>query len=352
MWPRTKQNWDDAYTVISPQITADGNHEWPFDPSFPVDVRLFRFGGRNRIRMNRHDYSELLFLLSGELVWQIQERRIVQKAGELIVIGSTLYHRPCGSQALRERAVVLYFLPELIQHGDVTGDAAEYLMPFRIQDAKFPHVIAARTGLPSRAFELMKLIHAELPSITNRSRLSVKTYLKMILIALVNYYSDYQSTHEVFARRQASIQRLQPVFELLENRFHEIISIEDAADAVRMSKSHFRRFFKQVTGESFITYVNHFRIAKAQHLLASTDKSILEISQDVGFCDQSYFGLAFRRLVHVTPLQYRKTLRTSLDTGSFRDGAQAATLAVQRPSEQRSGGRLQGTRAAGLLPLP
>lgn len=306
VWLRTKRNWEDGYTVISPQITADGNHQWPFELSFPIDVRFFRFGGRNRIRMNRHDYSELLYLLSGELAWQIQERQIVQKEGDLIVIGSALYHRPWASQERYVKAVVLYFLPELIEHGDASGEAAEYLMPFRIQDAGFPHVVPARTGLPVQALELMKLIHAELPAIANRSRLSVKTYLKMILVSLMNHYSDYQRTHEVFERRQASIRRLQPIFDLLETRFHETMTIENAAEVVGMSQSHFRRFFKQVTGQSFVTYVNHFRIAKAQHLLATTEKSVLEISQDVGFCDQSYFGLVFRRLVHIAPLQYRK----------------------------------------------
>jgi len=313
MWLVTKQDWEDASAVINPQITADGNHVWPFDPSLPIDVRFFRFGGPSRIPMNRHDYLELLFLVSGELGWQMQERQVVQKKGELIVIGSTLYHRPWGSQAPRERAVVLYFLPELVQRGDLTGDAAEYLMPFCIQDAGFAHIIPARTGLPSRTLELMKLIHAELPAITTRAQLCAKTYLKMVLLSLVNYYSDYQGSREALARRQKSIRRLQPAFLLLEKHCSEIISIHDAAKTVGMSAAHFRRLFKQVTGQSFIAYVNHFRIGRAQQLLASSDKSILDISQETGFCDQSYFGFVFRQLVHMTPLQYRRANHASLD---------------------------------------
>jgi AraC-like DNA-binding protein len=349
MWPEIKRNWDDAYAVINPQITADGNHQWPFDPSFPIDVRFFRFGGRNRIRMNRHDYAELLFLYSGELTWQIQERQIKQKEGELIVIGSTLYHRPWGSQTGRENAVVLYFLPELIQHGDVTGEAAEYLMPFHIQDATFPHVIPARTRLPSEILNLMKRIYAELPAFTNHSRLSVKTYLKMILISLVNYYSNYQSTQQVFARRQMWIQRLQPLFQLLETHFHESISIQDAADTVGMSSSHFRRLFKQVTGQPFTAYLNHFRIAKAQQLLTSTDKSILDISQETGFCDQSYFGLVFRQLVHMTPLQYRKTFRGSVNVPFYQNGQQQRPPIARRSVDLTRSARWPGKHPTGPL---
>jgi AraC-like DNA-binding protein len=66
------------------------------------------------------------------------------------------------------------------------------------------------------------------------------------------------------------------------------------------------RLFKQVTGQPFVNYLNHFRIAKAQALLATTDLSVAEVSQEVGFCDQSYFGLIFRKLAQVTPLQYKR----------------------------------------------
>jgi AraC-like DNA-binding protein len=66
------------------------------------------------------------------------------------------------------------------------------------------------------------------------------------------------------------------------------------------------RFFKQVTGQSFINYLTHFRVAKAEELLAHTDCAIAEVSQAVGFCDQSYFSLVFRKLTQMTPLQYKK----------------------------------------------
>jgi transcriptional regulator GlxA family with amidase domain len=51
--------------------------------------------------------------------------------------------------------------------------------------------------------------------------------------------------------------------------------------------------------------LNHFRIAKAQELLSSTNKSIADVGIEVGFCDQSYFGLTFRRHTQMTPMQYR-----------------------------------------------
>jgi len=69
--------------------------------------------------------------------------------------------------------------------------------------------------------------------------------------------------------------------------------------------------FKRVTGLSFVTYINHYRIDRAQALLAGTDQPIADISQQVGFCDQSYFGMVFRRIVGVTPVTYRRRVRSA-----------------------------------------
>jgi AraC-like DNA-binding protein len=206
------------------------------------------------------------------------------------------------------KAIVLFFVPELIRAAEATGDDMEYLMPFFLQDRDFPHVVSACTGIPSQVMDLINRIHMELPASSNRARLAVKTYLKMILIILVNHYSAYLGTRETFNRKQVAIQRLRPLFDHLEEHYCEVIRVEDAARICATSNSHFMYFFKRVTGQSFLTYLNRFRIAKAQSLLASTEKSISEISQETGFCDQSHFGVVFRKLVGVTPLAYRRRI--------------------------------------------
>jgi two-component system response regulator YesN len=78
-----------------------------------------------------------------------------------------------------------------------------------------------------------------------------------------------------------------------------------------MSESHFMSLFKRVTGLSFVTYCNHFRIERAQALLTKSRQTMAEISQQVGFCDQSYFGTVFRRIVGMTPASYRSRMLAS-----------------------------------------
>jgi hypothetical protein len=78
-----------------------------------------------------------------------------------------------------------------------------------------------------------------------------------------------------------------------------------------MSESHFMSVFKEVSGLSFLKYLNQYRIERAQAMLTHTEESMKNICQDVGFCDQSYFGAVFRKIVGVTPAEYRRRFRNS-----------------------------------------
>jgi AraC-like DNA-binding protein len=107
------------------------------------------------------------------------------------------------------------------------------------------------------------------------------------------------------------LERLRPLFRYLGENCGDTIQVREAARICGMSESHFMSLFKRVTGLSFVTYFNHFRIERAQALLAKTDESMASISQQVGFCDQSYFGTVFRRIVGMTPATYRRRVRNN-----------------------------------------
>jgi len=300
--------WQPAFSLIEPQINAEGVHIYPFEHDFPVDVRFLTFAEEAQIRTNRHDYFELLYLHSGEVVYQVQDRYHRMSPGDLFVMGSLAMHRMSEFPRGKVKAAVLYFLPELIRGNDTNGMDIEYLMPFLVQHGSFPHVVKAATGIPAQLFELMRRAAAELPISTNRARLSAQTYLKMMLVLLLNHYSEFRGTEDIYLKKERNLQRLRPVFEHIDHHYAWPITVQDVASKVHMSKSSFMRFFKQVTGQSFVTYLNQFRVSRAQILLKTTDKSIAEVSQEVGFCDQSYFGLLFRRLTGLTPREYKYRL--------------------------------------------
>lgn len=308
----TKIGWAESSATIAPQIRADGVHIWPFDLSLPIAVTFQIFGDRQPVRMNRHDYFEIVYIISGEITCQIAKCSFRCRQGELIVIGSSLYHRMWRHTRVHPKIATLFFMPEIICEAGGDRDQAEFLMPFYLQDVNFPFVVRASTGIPAEVFGLIRRIHEILPCATSLARLSVRTYLKMVLILLVNHYSAYIGSQYPDNPEQAALRRIVPLFEFLETHYNQGIAVEDGAQLLGLSKPHFMRLFKRITGQSFICYLNHFRVAKAQALLTSSDKPLAQLSQEVGFCDQSYFGSVFRKTVNMTPLTYRRRFGNSM----------------------------------------
>lgn len=83
------------------------------------------------------------------------------------------------------------------------------------------------------------------------------------------------------------------------------ITVSECADFCKMSKVHFSRFFKQITGMPPVQFVLKIRIDRAKELLDFTDKSIAEIAEASGFPDQNYFARTFKKITGMSPTQYR-----------------------------------------------
>src|SRR5271168_1705210 len=174
-----KTSYRDHFDLVEPQINAEGVHQWPFDSSCPVEVLFLTVDDRHRVRMNRHGYFEVLYLCSGSAYCHIQDRLLPFNEGDLAVIGSTLYHRIECRTTSPLTIAALFFEPDLIRC-DGASDSADYLTPFLLQDSEFPHIVPAKTGIPSQVLELMLRIRSELPPLSPRGRLAGKNYLKMI----------------------------------------------------------------------------------------------------------------------------------------------------------------------------
>ncbi|TDF91972.1 response regulator [Paenibacillus piri] len=85
------------------------------------------------------------------------------------------------------------------------------------------------------------------------------------------------------------------------------LSLNEVAEHARLSPQYFSRLFKEKTGELFIRYVTQLRINHACRLLEqSSDIKIYEIGELVGYIDQQYFSQIFRKMVGMTPKQYRE----------------------------------------------
>lgn len=86
------------------------------------------------------------------------------------------------------------------------------------------------------------------------------------------------------------------------------ITVKTVADSLFISESYLSRLFKSKVGQTFGDYLTYYRIKKACELLREPDGKIYEIAGKIGYKDQRYFSLIFKKLVGVTPKEFRDKL--------------------------------------------
>lgn len=86
----------------------------------------------------------------------------------------------------------------------------------------------------------------------------------------------------------------------------EPIGVQQVAEAVRLSPSHFSRQFKARTGYSPYEYIVLRRIDRAKYLLTSTDQTVSEIAFATGYSSEENFIHSFRKHVGLSPGLFRK----------------------------------------------
>ena len=92
----------------------------------------------------------------------------------------------------------------------------------------------------------------------------------------------------------------------IENYYMKNITVEDMAANLNLSRSYFSKLFKKITQKSPQEFLITYRINKACELLRSTDMTIAEISQHVGYSNQFHFTRAFKNIMNVSPNEWRK----------------------------------------------
>jgi AraC-like DNA-binding protein len=107
-------------------------------------------------------------------------------------------------------------------------------------------------------------------------------------------------------RRRGSVERVAPALAHLASHYNEEIQVRELARLCFTSVTHLRRLMRAATGHSPHEYLTRLRLQMAATLLASSTRSILDISLDVGFPTLSSFNRHFKTHFKMPPREWRK----------------------------------------------
>lgn len=93
---------------------------------------------------------------------------------------------------------------------------------------------------------------------------------------------------------------------LMQEHIHGQLDLDTLAEKAQLSKYHFAKKFKALTGESPIQYFINMKMQRACYLLDSNPRPIKQIAAELGYLDAYYFSRLFKKTIGMAPENYRQ----------------------------------------------
>lgn len=103
--------------------------------------------------------------------------------------------------------------------------------------------------------------------------------------------------------------RLSALMDEVRSRLHEPHDLDRLAERVHMSRRHFTRLFRRLTGTTVLQWLLQERLQLSQRLLERTDRSVESVASLAGFGSAESFRLHFRRAFATSPTAWRQAFR-------------------------------------------
>lgn len=240
--------------------------------------------------------------MEGQARQQIGEYFFEVVKGDLIIILSDQLHSTYSIDEKECVILVLQFCPEYFMLSSSTHTYKKSYLAFN--DMLFSKPFITEKGFGKQLLVLIKEIEHELKHKYTSYELMIKSKIYHLACMLIRYYENMPENQKQKGQIPEKPKiMLERTFSLIDNKFSEKLSLEDAAKASNLSITHFSRLFKKTTGMSFKQYLNYYRVKRAEILLTS-GKSITQIAYDCGFGSMSSFIRNFKKFKNCTPSSY------------------------------------------------
>lgn len=221
-------------------------------------------------KRHAHPFLEIILVLSGRLAVEMGDSQVIVQAGDALLYPADVPHT--------ERAA-----------GDEPSDfyAAAVEADFHTQE-----LITQDTS--GRMRMLSKWLIEEYYRMSPGKAVVMHAFMQAFL-------AEYQC---VSSRHHSEL--VETVQAYLRRNLDQKLTVAQIARQVNMSRAHFMRTYKRLTGRTPMEDLRTLRVEAARDLIITTDQPLKSIAPQVGFCDQYQLSRVFRKLLQVTPGHFRR----------------------------------------------
>ena len=273
------------------------------DPHFPIKLHQISFDQQDQVIFPHHWHEQLEFLyfVAGEATIECGSTTIAASKGDLIVVNSNELHYGIS----RSTNLAYYALiADISLLNSKSIDAAETKFITLISQNRI--LLRNLIANDNKVTDCMLTIINEIKTREFGFELAIKSELYRLLTLLLRGHVATVLSKEEYTERLKNVERFSPIFQHIDERYMDDLSIEFLSEKTGLSRFHFSRLFKELTGRTVTEYVTATRLNKADYLLRHSSLSISDIAAATGFNDIYYFSRTFKKHKKISPSTLRK----------------------------------------------
>jgi AraC-like DNA-binding protein len=242
-----------------------------------------------------HACFEIIYMRRGHTYVSVDDAVYKAEAGDLIMVNAETVHG--------------YF----DQSSNVSFRGFQFGMMFfgddflPLRDIIFNVPVLTAKNMPDTLSLRLRVLLDEIASEYSRKQigwqLAVKSNFYGLMLMVLREQSKIIPHETIRAMSSGAGRMLSFVFK---NCSDESLTLEDAANALKLNKYYFSRFFKKHIGQSFHAYLTKTRVDFAKHYLIESKMPVTDIAFNAGFGSLQTFNRVFKLLTGRTPGEYRR----------------------------------------------
>ena len=245
--------------------------------------------GRNsQHNLHSHSFAEVFFVTSGEGYFCTEENEVPIKENTLLMINPNIRHTEKSCESCDLSYIIMGI------------DNLYFSFP-GFKDHSF-HAF----NLGNKAQDVIPILNLTLEEVMIHQQTSFSIchhYLSVFFLKIQNLLKDQFSLWTI--RNYPCECEL--IKDYMSRHYSKNITLDSLSELSGLNKYYLTRIFSKSYGISPINYLLERRILQAEELLKTTDMTISQISDSVGFSTANYFSQSFKRCTGMTPISYRET---------------------------------------------
>lgn len=290
-----------------PYASSAFNEKPEIDPQ--VGMQVYLHEGGVWVQGHWHDAIEVVFALFGIVSLEVNHEVYHLNEGESMIIKPGEVHSFIA--APKSVRLVVQFMPKTlfksIYQEKSMVELENHLEDLDLQTKNWPKKL--RHAFHENMLEIQEAFGTyddlrEIRLLNKASKFVLQLYDEKIPL----------NTKKSKRKSLQRLDKLKEIYDYIEAHYQSDVTLDDIAKEVGYNKHYLTRFFKAMTGQSVMHFVNDYRLNQAKWLLITTDGAMDEVAFESGFQSTKRFHHVFKETMHTSPLQYRKEMQKKKET--------------------------------------